>query len=149
MTHYHSFADRAIFHSFANSRSVVEKGSMSIRFPRRSLLAALLGFGLAAGACAEARVPQDRGSAAADVVTSRTTGVGASLVSPTLTGGLVPTTDIRGRVATQVDPLYRHRPCLLRTAATICRVLSTCDDTGRLLRAGIHNSSLGTPPPLS
>ena len=152
MTHYRLIAGGVILQSIRDkSFDVRRKVFMSIRFPRRSLLAAMLGLGLAAAASAAESVPQYGGSTPSDVLTSQSTGVGTALVSYALTGGLVASSerDVRGgRVATQFVTLFRHRLCLLPPASS-CRELSTCDDAGHLLRAGIHSSSLGTPPPLS
>lgn len=151
MTHYRLFTSGVIFQSFADRPfDVRRKGFMSIHVPRRSLLVALLGLGLAGGVCAAESVPQQHGPGASDVITSQAAGVGETLVPSALPDGLVASTERDvGRVATQFDTLHRHRPCLLRTASVIRRLLCTCDDAGRLLRAGIHSSTLGTPPPLS
>lgn len=151
VTHYRSDVAGAIFQSIRigviRRRS---KGFMSSRLLRRFLLAAAL---LSCGLTSFARAADiDPRVSTSEVLTSQTTGVGVFLPSNTLTAWLLASTerDVHGgRVATQLDSLYRQRLCVPRARDANCGTLPACDDAGRLLRAGLHSSSLGTPPPLS
>ena len=124
---------------------------MSIRFPRRLLLAAaLLSLGVTPGANA-VDTDDRRVTASPEVVTSQKIGIGVSLPSQALTASLLASRerDVRGgRIATQLDS-HRHVLAMPRVPTANRRILGTRDDVGRLLRAGLHSSSLGTPPPLS
>lgn len=120
----------------------------------RSLSMAALLCGIVAGGVAAERpdpsqaLPEQTNAAAYGTSDSTAPAPGFTTVATVLE------LDLRGvRLATVVSPARVQQS--RATAPTLCRLRATVNDSAgiavraRLLHGGIHNSSLGTPPPQS